>query len=372
MRNLSLVFTFTLLSLSAAPTFAAPSDRSDIGMIVPLTGFVAEYGVAVRNGVELYKSDNPEKCGGVRFLWDDAQYDGPKTVSAFRSFLTKGTRLQYVWGSAPAEIAVPLAEKAKQPLFVLAEIETVQNRQFAFNMTNPAEDFSKYLVAELRRRGHKRLAIVKAEYVYFDRLVEGIRGALKADESVTVVASFQPGETNFRPTITKIAGGSYDAVGIYLNPDQGVLFLRQMAEQRIKLPAFGSTNFGSRKVIQDSQGTMEGALFSDTYVRADFRRRYADIFTDDSYVATAAQSYDMARVICGLPQGSEGQTLAAQISSTAPFDGASGRVSISGSIPEGRFLRFPVAVNVVESGQVKGVSVDGEQVNQAEAVAPRS
>ena len=372
MRNLSLVFTFTLLSLSAAPTFAAPSDRSYIGMIVPLTGFVAEYGVAVRNGVELYKSDNPEKCGGVRFLWDDAQYDGPKTVSAFRSFLTKGTRLQYVWGSAPAEITVPLAEKAKQPLFVLAEIETVQNRQFAFNMTNPAEDFSKYLVAEIRRRGHKRLAIVKAEYVYFDRLVEGIRGALKADESVTVVGSFQPGETNFRPTITKIAGSSYDAVGIYLNPDQGVLFLRQMAEQRIKLPAFGSTNFGSRKVIQDSQGTMEGALFSDTYVRADFRRRYADIFTDDSYVATAAQSYDMARVICGLPQGSEGQTLATQISSTAPFDGASGRVSISGSIPEGRFLRFPVAVNVVESGQVKGVSVDGEQVNQAEAVAPRT
>jgi ABC-type branched-subunit amino acid transport system substrate-binding protein len=372
MRNLPLVLTIAFLSLSGARAYAAPSSTSDIGMIVPLTGFVAEYGVAVRNGVELYKSDNPEKCRGVNFLWDDAQYDGPKTVSAFRSFLTKRTRLQYVWGSAPAEITVPLAEKAQQPLLVLAEIETVKNRQFAFNMTNPAADFSKYLVAELRRRGHKRLAIVKAEYVYFDRLVEGIRGVLKADESMAIVGSFQASETNFRPVITKIARGSYDAVGIYLNPDQVGLFLRQMAEQRIKLPAFGSTNFGSRKVIQDAQGTMEGALFSNTYVRDDFRRRYAEAFVDDSYVATAAQSYDMAHVICGLPQSSDGQTLAAHISSAPPFVGASGQVSISGSISEGRFLRFPIVVNVVEDGQVKGVSVGGEPVNQAEAVPPRS
>ena len=213
MRNLSLVLTVGLLSLSGAHVDAAPSGSSDIGMIVPLTGFVAEYGLAVRNGVELYKSDNPEKCRGVRFLWDDAQYDGSKTVSAFRSFISKETRLQYVWGSAPAEITVPLAEKAQQPLFVLAEIETVKNRRFAFNMTNPAVDFSKYLAAELRRKGHKRLAIVKAEYVYFDRLVEGIRGALEGEESVTIVGSFQAGETNFRPVITKIASGRYDAVG---------------------------------------------------------------------------------------------------------------------------------------------------------------
>jgi branched-chain amino acid transport system substrate-binding protein len=340
-------------------------------MIVPLTGFVAEYGVAVRNGVDLYKNDNPEKCRGVKFLWDDAQYDGPKTISAFRSFLAKGTRLQYVWGSAPAEITVPLAEKAKQPLFVLADIETVKNRQFAFNMTNPAGEFSRYLVAELRRRGLKRMAVVKAEYVYFDRLVEGARGALEPDESLTVVGSFQPGETNFRSVITKVAASGYDAVGVYLNPDQGVLFLKQMAEQHLKLPAFGSTNFGSRKVIQDAQGTMEGALFSDTYVRDDFRRRYADVFTDDSYVATAAQSYDMAHVLCSLPQGSDGQVLAHQISRMPPFEGASGSVSISGSTPEGRFLRFPVAVNVVENGHVKRVSVNGEQVNQAEAMGPR-
>jgi hypothetical protein len=34
-------------------------------------------------------------------------------------------------------------------------------------------------------------------------------------------------------------------------------------------------------------------------------------------------------------------------------------------------LRFPVAVNVVENGHVKRVSVNGEQVNQAEAMGPR-
>jgi ABC-type branched-subunit amino acid transport system substrate-binding protein len=233
-------------------------------------------------------------------------------------------------------------------------------------------DFSKYLVTELRRRGHKRLAVVKAEYVYFDRLVEGIRDALRPDESVAVFASFQPGETNFRPVIAKLGTGHYDAVGVYLNPDQAALFSRQMGEQRLKLPLFGSTNFGSQKVIRDAKGAMEGAIFSSTYVRDGFRRRYAATFSDDSYVATAAQSYDMAHIMCGLPPGSAGGALVDYISKVSPFDGVSGRVAISGSIPNGRFLELPIAVNVVEGGHVKGVSVNGEPVNQAEAFTPNS
>ena len=133
MRVRKVLIVWLLLVLLSNPLRAERSNKDLIGMIVPLTGFVAEYGIAVQNGVQMYAEDHPQNCSNVTFEWEDGQYNGPKTITAFRKFLAEGAQLQYVWGSAPAEVVVPIAEKESMPLFVLAETETVAGKYFSFN-----------------------------------------------------------------------------------------------------------------------------------------------------------------------------------------------------------------------------------------------
>lgn len=357
----NILLSWILVFALPANVQAQPREPDLIGMTVPLSGFLAEYGEAVRNGVRMYVEDNPKKCPDVAFQWEDGQYDGPKTVTAFRKLNGRGAKLQYVWGSAPAEVVIPIAEREASPLFVLAETETVAGRSFAFNFTNPSWEFSRYLLEELRKKGFKKFALVKAEYVYFNRLVDGLRKFLLSDETLDVVASFPPSETNFRSTILKIAQAQFDAVGVFLDPAQCSLFFRQMAERKLKLQTFGTTNFASSKVIREAQGNMEGALFSDTAVNVDFRDRYIKKFGDASYISTAAQSYDMAHVICDIKPATRGKSLVDQILEISAINGVSGKVSLAGTLEEGRYFRFPIAVNVIVEGKPKIVSVDGEQ-----------
>lgn len=342
----------------------AELPKADVaGMIVPLAGFVSQYGEAVQNGVRLYVDENAANCAGLTFEWQDSQYDGVKSMTAFRSLAARDAQIQYVWGSAPTEVLAPVAEKLQFPLLALGETETIAGKKFVLNFTDPAWEYSQNLLLEMRKRGLKKFAVVKAEYVYFNNLVEGLKKFLQPGETLEILASFQPSETDFRSTVTKLKKVNFDAVGVYLNPGQVSTFFKQLVEQGIQINSFGSTNFGSLTEIAEAKGAMEGALFADTAVAPDFRRRYFEKYKNDTHLATAAQAYDLGRVICGLRRGARQQEVLDQLLSIAPFNGAGGNVRLVNDLEKGRYFRFPVVVKTIRNGSPVVISYDGKQVD---------
>src|SRR5215212_6092609 len=91
-----LILCLTLL-LSPAGVFAA-TDKLIVGVNLPLTGDVAEYGVAVRNGIEMARKEQPGLFEDIDFLYGDNRYDGRTALTVFHSqHDVQKAKLSFVW-----------------------------------------------------------------------------------------------------------------------------------------------------------------------------------------------------------------------------------------------------------------------------------
>jgi len=99
--------------MSDVPTFK-------IGVSLPLTGPLAEYGEAVRNGIDLALEDQPGLRTKVRFIYEDNSYDAKKAVGNLQKLVdVDGINLFLVWGNEPALSVAPVAEQRKVPTITL-------------------------------------------------------------------------------------------------------------------------------------------------------------------------------------------------------------------------------------------------------------
>src|SRR4051812_32826752 len=83
-----------------------------VGVVAPMTGPLAEDGVATHNGIELAKKQHPEMFKSLSFIFEDSQYDAKQAVTAYIKLRTVDhADLIYVWGNPTSEAVAPLAEQ---------------------------------------------------------------------------------------------------------------------------------------------------------------------------------------------------------------------------------------------------------------------
>ena len=76
-----LTLTSLILTAGAEAQVQKPaSEEFNFGIIVPLTGDLAQYGTAIKNGFELAKTESPKKLEKIRFIYEDSRYDGKAAV----------------------------------------------------------------------------------------------------------------------------------------------------------------------------------------------------------------------------------------------------------------------------------------------------
>jgi ABC-type branched-subunit amino acid transport system substrate-binding protein len=113
--TITFIWALSLFIVSVALEVAAePNTRSvfKVGAIIPLSGPLADYGDAVKNGFELARRDNPDFFNTVEFVYEDSKYDGKTSLSAFNALLARGDiNLYYVWGVTPNETLLPILSK---------------------------------------------------------------------------------------------------------------------------------------------------------------------------------------------------------------------------------------------------------------------
>jgi len=236
--------------------------NSKVGLILPFSGPVAEYGVAFRNGIELAGRDHPELFDGIEWIYEDSKYESALAVSAYRKLNSADkVNLTYVFGGPMSEALAPLAESERRPLLVsINEPKVAKGRKFVIRFSNPADDYGKLLVEWFRSRGIKRAAVVKVENQYINCMLDGLTRALPADLKVEVISAFQPGEMDFRSVVSRLKNNSSDAVGVYLLPGQISAFYKQAAQQSLKSSFFGADFLESISEISQSGEAIEGTV----------------------------------------------------------------------------------------------------------------
>lgn len=295
----ALIHSLVVTTLCLA--FAAQAQLR-VGVSAPLSGDLAEYGAAVRNGIEFARTEDRGSFDGITFHYEDNRYEAAAAISAFHKLRkSDAVQLIYHWGEPPLHAVAPLAEQAELPLIAMSlDPAPAIGRRFVIRSINFSDQYAETLAEHLIRRGFKRIAILKTEDPFLNSMVDGLRRHLASDQSLEVVAAFSPADLDFKTQITKLKGGSFDVLGVYLFTGQVSTFYRQAAALRLVIPTFGTDFFESRNEIAQARGAMNGAVYPNLEVPEEFAASYRERFGNDAQIAYAYNAYIFAKLTAQL------------------------------------------------------------------------
>lgn len=283
------------ITVASAESGASPK----VAIALPLTGDLAEYGVAVRNGIQLAVSEYPDRFAHIELIYEDNRYDAKLAVTIFKKLQASGINVLYSWGEIPLNAIAPLVERAGFPVAAYSlDFSPARGSRLITLTSNDPRSLVAPLVERLRSKGFKRFGVVKMEDPYINSCLEGFRSSLREGESVEIISTVLPGDYDMKPHALAIKHAKVDAVGIYVYPGQISTLYRQLHALGLKIPTFGTDVFESRTEIESAGSAMEGAWYPNFGIPEAFSARYREQYKNDSHIPYAYTGYVWA-VITG-------------------------------------------------------------------------
>lgn len=304
-QTMSLFCKLFLITIFAFSSIA--SAETKIGVILPLTGGAAEYGIACNNGITLAQEDFKEKIGG-RFsvVFENDQNSPALTVSSLRKLRAfDKSEFFLTFASNTSNSVNSLADKEGFILFALAtDPNVVKNKKNVFSYWVTPEEEVKTLIAELNRRNIKRIALFSTQQDGILSIKNTLQG-LAATAGIEIVfdEEFSPDNRDFRTSLGKLTKiKNLDGIFNNLYVDQVGLFAKQAHELGFKLPIFDIELYESAAVVESSQGALEGQFYINAPIgEKKFAERYRARFPSNS-PSTAANCYDFIGLLATSPE----------------------------------------------------------------------
>jgi branched-chain amino acid transport system substrate-binding protein len=244
-----------------------------VGAVHDLSGPLALYTQAIRNGVELaVKEVNEGQLlgeGTLEIVWEDTAGDEDKTIQAFTE-LIEADEVVAILGptlSKSAFAADPLAQAAGIPVIgssnAAGGVTEIGNYIFRTNL--PEAQLVAYTVQQTQAAlDLQRVVILYDETNPFTRAnYESFAAALASEEiEVAGVFPFTTGETDFSAPLAEIESLAPDAVILSALPEEAVQLITQARAQEISgLPFIGDSNFNVPQIFELSEAPLDDIIF---------------------------------------------------------------------------------------------------------------
>ena len=140
---------FSLIIL-ASSFVIAESQPLKIGLSLPLSGPLAEYGTAVKNAFKMAEDDVGK--GDSELLYEDNKLDGKTAVGVYNLLAeVKKVDLIYLWGEPCLYAVSPLTSNKKIPVLTMSvDRRPAKNNPYVIRTVNPAGDFIKVVYEYIR------------------------------------------------------------------------------------------------------------------------------------------------------------------------------------------------------------------------------
>lgn len=318
------------------------------GVILPLTGDAANFGLSVKNGIELaLQSLPPGERERIWFIYEDDGFAPKHSVNAFRK-LHQADDLDVLVnaGSQTGKALAPLAEKEKIPfLSIASDPEIVLGRSYVMNFWVTPEKEVKTVLPEAKKRGYKKIARIGTMHDFVISVNRAFDSENRGAIEIALEDEYQPEARDFRAFIAKLkATKKLDAVMAVLMPGQIGVFARQLREQGVNLPMFGFEFFEDANEVKISNGALIGAWYVNAADAAgDFNRRYLKRYPEASLFA-AANGHDIVLLLAAsIKTARTADDINTFLHTISDFSGAMGTYSASG---ENTFT-LPAVIKVV-------------------------
>lgn len=233
-----------------------------IGMIMPLSGPLAFFGQDYMRAYELAIAARPELARLLKVRWEDSAYNPQRAISAFNS-LNSVDRVDLVFsfGGPMLSALAPLAEARKVPFYATeSEKADCEGRKFCVLFRNEQREWGEATWYALRKRGYKKLGIIKNQNQFMNTFVNAIIETKRPDESVTILVDADPAAVDMRTEVLKLREASVDALGVYLLPSTYRGFISASRGLPKRPPLFGVEELFEPENNKGYEDIAEGAL----------------------------------------------------------------------------------------------------------------
>lgn len=272
------------------------NENIKIGIIASLTGPLAEYGEAFKNGITLAQEKNPNSK--LTFVFEDSSEDPKKAISAFYKLRDQdNVSLIFNWGAASSQAIAPLVNDSNIVfLSNSSEPEVTKPSKYIVRTAYRAEDYASTMWNDFRTKGYKNIGVVKLDIVFFNELLQNLEKQAQTDEKVTLVDNYLSfGDRDFKTSILKIKNSKtkIDALGVFLVQGQVSQFYNQANTYGLSIPTFGTDVFESQSELTNAGKLMNGATYALNDFSNEFKNDYKKRFGNVGQISYAANSYDI-------------------------------------------------------------------------------
>ncbi|MEW6254696.1 MAG: ABC transporter substrate-binding protein [Pseudomonadota bacterium] len=242
-----------VLPLAAVAQVPAPVK---IGVVLPLSGPNAQFGINSRNGIEMAveainAAGGIKALGGAKIELVVADVPSPNTAAAATQRLISQDQVVGVVGSFVSSItlaASEVTERAGVPMITHSFADQITSRgyRYIFQVTAKATTYGKaqldYALDLAKQAGapSDKVAIFYEDTAYGTSQAKGLREAAKTAGLAPVIDEAYPlGITDVAPLINKLRAAKADIVFPVSYFNDALQIIRAMRQQQIEVPTVG-------------------------------------------------------------------------------------------------------------------------------------
>jgi branched-chain amino acid transport system substrate-binding protein len=300
-------------ALAASAALTAPAlaaDPINVGFFSHLSGNFAEYGASFKNAVELYL-DRVNADGGIggrplKLIVEDDRNSPQEAATVARKIVaTPGVVLAIgSWSTTASLAAAPIFAEARIPQISPTSSHPDYSRQspFQFRQNNTDDVLAQYNADTIHKQlKANRIVIPYSQDDWGVFTVKATKAAIEKDGGqVLLTEAVLPGSKDFRPLISKIKAAKPDGVFVALPYQEASIFLQQLRQAGVDIPAGGGIPLTSPKFIELAGKAAEGVVVHSIFFAGDpSRKAFVDAYQarynklPDQFAALA---YDAAGV----------------------------------------------------------------------------
>lgn len=360
-KNLrNIIWAIILIAVIVAVVFVLNNKKTQretssikIGVIAPLTGPLAEYGEAFKNGITVAQEKNPNSK--LTFVFEDSSEDPKKAISSFYKLRDQDkVNLIFNWGAASSQAIAPLVNDSNIVfLSNSSEPEVTKPSKYIVRTAYRAEDYASTMWNYFRTKGYKNIGVVKLDIVFFNELLQNLEKQARPDEKVTVVDNYLSfGDRDFKTSILKIKSSKtkIDALGVFLVQGQVSQFYNQANTYGLSMPTFGTDVFESQSELTNAGKLMNGATYALNDFSTKFKEDYKQRFGNIGQISYAANSYDVVSFLMSKVDFKNKDTIMSSLKE-GDYSGVAGNYQYKNPTDD-RSFSAPVVLKTITNGDL--------------------
>lgn len=305
-----------VLMLALGMTATAMADTIKIGGLAPLTGEVAQYGVAVQEGVDLYIKQINEAGGingnTVEVLWQDEKGDVTEAINAYNKLVYQDEVVAIIGDvtSKPTLAVADLAAEEGIPMITASstayDVTTDKENVFRSCFLDPfqAKTMANFAKDEF---GATKLAVL---YDTGDDYSTGLAEAFKAQAEANgqEIVAYEGGsasDVDFKAQLTNIKAAAPEVLFVAYYYGPAALIVKQASEIGLECKFVGADGIGGIENSIDDVSLLNNMYYSDHYASdaqseevISFNASFEAEYGQAPYSAFNATGYDAAMILC--------------------------------------------------------------------------